>query len=935
MLRRRVFAIAHCHSPRSVLLGSVVLLAAAAYVLLVLLLGVGPLVSSAFYFMKSSTANLTSPFDTRNPFRCDSILRSGRFLDDGYTTASPTVWAPEGCVMRDYADLTALQTCLRPGDQVIFYGDSTARQLYWAMVSTLDKHVWSDGNIHGNHFWTRDGITVRLFWDPFLNNSESSQHVRDIAQLGRDAPVNDILIEFNKDPNYVPKTYMYATTGLWHAMFDSGEEHVFEGFKASLDEFVNVMKTRADDAFEAVYFGPTMVTYFPLLDPSRIDQITPGVIRRMLQYSDEVFGYDRSWSGKGYAKGPRAYMGAGAGATYKRAKRASPVDGDIEVSIHYVPVFNEIGGSSHLGLYDMIGLHYSTSAPFLQKNLLLNHMCNGRVSEQNPNRAVTDGTTCCTPYPREPSVWPPFKVLFLGGLVTLLLRVYKYPRASVAVGTAICVACLAYYADRTGRFAKSPRVFSMPLLVILLHLFAGAVFISMTESPTHSSHWKILLKELKGLATALLVIFNVAGADIRRSHSEGAVACRLLYSCWLFASLVELGGIVSELPAKAALRYYASRVARAALLPVVLSMALGPWPVPVSEDSMPSYLGYIIDPKLYPLAISSVFWYSLTAAVVAVSRVSLVRRQGVLAQTAMLALLGASAYWGLVRRAHVTVVTKVIATVVGDDGQTQTYEMEPEVHTRHSVVARIVLGDYWDAFAAIAVCWFVHMKTESKLNSLKKKVPKWIWTAVPPVLLAVVANLLFVLHVFCIEDPKLTFTPSTSAEIQPASVIAEMRASRYPLAVHVILALATFAGYAGVRVRVAQRHTSSNLMSATLRYSSVCTGLASFSYELLLLRRHLLLAGNMTTQLRIIPVGTVVPALLRGTLFGVGDLYESSRFFAIPWESLRTAANLVLAGTICVIVSLVAAGPYTGVFEVPEGRKEELEVGKEEFGEKL
>lgn len=88
-----------------------------------------------FSSRRTSTEATTSPYDSRNPYQCDTILKSGRYND--YSSASPTSWQPEGCVMRNYNKLDDLNLCLNPGDQIIFYGDSTARQVCLQFINKI------------------------------------------------------------------------------------------------------------------------------------------------------------------------------------------------------------------------------------------------------------------------------------------------------------------------------------------------------------------------------------------------------------------------------------------------------------------------------------------------------------------------------------------------------------------------------------------------------------------------------------------------------------------------------------------------------------------------------------------------------------------------------------------------------------------------------
>lgn len=115
-----------------------------------------------------------------------------------------------------------------------FYGDSTARQVYWATANLLDSSIGQDFGVHGNHHINRNGISLKLYWDPFLNTSNNWPMMVEYATKGIvDSPGSTEALSFNKDPLYRPKAYLYATTGLWHAMFER-PERILEGYQRVL-----------------------------------------------------------------------------------------------------------------------------------------------------------------------------------------------------------------------------------------------------------------------------------------------------------------------------------------------------------------------------------------------------------------------------------------------------------------------------------------------------------------------------------------------------------------------------------------------------------------------------------------------------------------------------------------------------------------------------
>lgn len=464
---------------------------------------------------------------------CLNILQSGKYVSP-HTDPAPSSWQPENCVLKSYHNVATISDCLRPGDHFIFFGDSTARQIFWAMAYLLDNSIHPDFYVHENEHVTRNGVTISLFWDPYLNLTEAWGNVCDFAKNGNTAAAaSQWPTSLNLDPSYKPKTYLFTTTGLWHAMFES-KFRVMDCYKKTIDDFIDLMANRVEGSFDKVFFAPTLLPYFPLLDEGRKRGIAQPIMREILEYTDAKFNYVRDKDGQPRKKSlgltfknrlkhkeinknedsirqgdahtedsdqdfennqhhyhqeehseennseeehpeeehPEEERSEEEASeedqhseesqndddsddnnnnnnehdwdednseqdsenednsygehkdehnTFNEKVRRSDVPAstsysDVEpdypdldnihpndISIYYVPVFNEFGGSLNLGNYDEIGLHYVNSVTYLQASILLNHICNERTVDptQLPHTA-----TCCVPYspPNKPSL---------------------------------------------------------------------------------------------------------------------------------------------------------------------------------------------------------------------------------------------------------------------------------------------------------------------------------------------------------------------------------------------------------------------------------------------------------------------------------------------------------------------------------------------------
>lgn len=69
-----------------------------------------------------------------DPYRCKALLHDGTWLDqpDENGDRDPFEhWQPQGCMMHEY-DNDDIKDCME-GRHMVFFGDSTTRQIFWAM----------------------------------------------------------------------------------------------------------------------------------------------------------------------------------------------------------------------------------------------------------------------------------------------------------------------------------------------------------------------------------------------------------------------------------------------------------------------------------------------------------------------------------------------------------------------------------------------------------------------------------------------------------------------------------------------------------------------------------------------------------------------------------------------------------------------------------
>ncbi len=203
-----------------------------------------------------------------------------------------------------------MATCLS-SKRVLFVGDSTIRQIFWATAKKLDKEgaeeAISKADQHGDLEFNRDGVEVQFVWDPFLNTSRLHEEL--IAY--RDQPIASI----GKHQNITDSAaVILAGAGLWYA------RHIPEGhlgqFKRAMDTIIPFMYpppttiggpsnsssttiSGKGGANNLLLLAPVQQPLYGLLSPSRAETLTPERVDPMNEYLQQMSAYhgaDVAWS---------------------------------------------------------------------------------------------------------------------------------------------------------------------------------------------------------------------------------------------------------------------------------------------------------------------------------------------------------------------------------------------------------------------------------------------------------------------------------------------------------------------------------------------------------------------------------------------------------------------------------------------------------------
>ncbi|KAJ9638435.1 hypothetical protein H2199_007124 [Coniosporium tulheliwenetii] len=141
------------------------------------------------------------------PTHCTALLNHGQWLDNKFQN-----WQPPGCMLHKY-EANDIASCLQ-SQKVLFVGDSTVRQVFWAAARKLarhdaDKHK-ERAQKHSSYSYTRRNVTLEFWWDPFLNSTALKAKLRSRRNRLEGNPSS--LIEQQDGA-----TAMLLGTGLWHA----------------------------------------------------------------------------------------------------------------------------------------------------------------------------------------------------------------------------------------------------------------------------------------------------------------------------------------------------------------------------------------------------------------------------------------------------------------------------------------------------------------------------------------------------------------------------------------------------------------------------------------------------------------------------------------------------------------------------------------------
>ncbi|GAA6009960.1 hypothetical protein JCM10207_002174 [Rhodosporidiobolus poonsookiae] len=424
--------------------------------------------------------------DSGDRYHCRALLNDGRWLDSKHTS-----WQPDGCMLHPYTPKQAT-TCLQ-GRSVVFIGDSTVRQVFYATVKHVDKAVDTVAEKHSDRTLTAGGITFSFYWDPFLNGTRTAQLLEGTlgSSTGTGSPTMAVL-----------------GSGIWYLRHpESGGINTWD---RRVDGLFSSVRTAYPPIADSVILLPVENAIESRLSPERAATIHHEDVAKMNALLDDKI-------------------------------RQSPNLGDALAPALSVPrAFNKLVE----GLEDETadGLHFSDTVTKAQASILLNLRCNDVLPKKFPF-----DKTCCFQYPTPNWVqalilvvlvaWGPLGLYFYSKPTAgspVVFRFFPEQKYLIPLSIFGFAVTFLFVADRTNLFLKENKQYDALTFGILcvLTLVAGVVTMKPADKDLGFLN-REQTDEWKGWMQIAILIYHYVGA----SKISGIYnVMRVLVAAYLFMS---------------------------------------------------------------------------------------------------------------------------------------------------------------------------------------------------------------------------------------------------------------------------------------------------------------------------------------------------------------------------------------------------------------
>ena len=383
-------------------------------------------------------AHCSQYLDTADLYKCSALLHQGQWLDspDRNPERRPFQnWQVPGCLLHEYT-ASDIADCHEDG-QILFVGDTTVRQAFWAAAKKLDNSWVSDRQQelgkHKDLYLEKDGARLSFLWDPWLNGTRFRDELKAYTDRNKLQKEDKQLLPSDGKRK---STLIFIGGGLWHARH-LGDEYL-TNFNHAVDRVAAVMSTthdrltspgniRAhgnDRVDDQILFAPVPDPLLDRLSPSRKLTITQNKIRAM---NDHL----QFWSNRGLNV-PWAYQ---------------------EMTSNWPEMVGESG------------LHVTDRVATQMADIALNYRCNAKAAQKY---GYPFSKTCCSAY--RTVNWVQLILASVSSPLLVLVAFGRYcrkPQESWTLSVlfdALAIFLLAgvysFIADRTHVLDKIPKEFA-------------------------------------------------------------------------------------------------------------------------------------------------------------------------------------------------------------------------------------------------------------------------------------------------------------------------------------------------------------------------------------------------------------------------------------------------------------------------------------------
>lgn len=379
-----------------------------------------------------------------------------------------------------------LKACLG-GKQIVFIGDSTMRQLFWAIARKIDSEkayqAQHTSERHSNMLFQKDDLSVNFIWDPYLNSSVMYGHLASTSIAEQTSTLKS------------KSAIVVVGGGLWQARHLQGA--AVKRFTQSISNLTKLLESKETSFKESAstlkLLVPVQIPYFDILPEEKRRHMNPSSVDAMNKYVQEV-------------------------------------SSTKNVLIPFA--FNEMSRDL-VTAYDVSGLHVQEAVADRMADLILNIRCNAKLSR---TQGYPMDKTCCSSYAKSSKTQINLITCTLSLAMSLVVvRFFKTLRLSLgnfspsqtigAIQILMWALCYCFFADRTQLWNKAQKEFDSQQLLVLcaLPVVAGILTIRRSKGSTKSKDHQAQIDqpilsrdqtdEWKGWMQVVILAYHYTGAS--------------------------------------------------------------------------------------------------------------------------------------------------------------------------------------------------------------------------------------------------------------------------------------------------------------------------------------------------------------------------------------------------------------------------------------